>query len=370
MPTVTLPARTVVRLLVTAVAITGVWVCIGVFFAWQHHNSLVARGEPDNLLERMIGTSISMLAWAMFTPLVLGGADVVPLRRPHLVRNTFLTFLFATVVATARAMLDGWFPSYLQDFPLTLAEYRISVLALFHSHLLFALVLIGIGNFLRLEHEEKTRRHTDAILQSQLAEARLRQLSADLQPHFLYNALNGVAALLHRQPAAAEEMLLKLRELLSESVASGATSEVRLADELAFVDRYFDIQKMRFGNKLVTDIQIQDPALRDAAVPSLLLQPLVENSILHGIAKRRDGGKVTVIVDSESDAEGRWLRLQVRDTGPGCDPATIFSRGNVGVPNARARLVSIYGSQQSFTYSRGPDAFIADVRIPLKMVRA
>jgi two-component system LytT family sensor kinase len=365
---VTPPASRILRLVLGAIVITAVWLSIGVFFASQHHTSLIARGEADDLEERIFGTSISMLAWAIFTPFVLAGAEAIPLRRPQLVRNTILVLLFAVVIATARALLDAWLPAFIQNFTLTFVEYRISVLALFHTHLLFALVLIGIGNFTRLEREETARRHAGAILESQLAEARLRQLSADLQPHFLNNALNGVAALLHRDPDTAEDMLRKLRALLTDSLASGAASEVRLSEELAFVDRYFDIQKMRFGNKLVTAIEVRDERLRDAAVPSLLLQPLVENSVLHGIARQRDGGRITVVVDSENDADGDWLRLQVRDTGPGCDPDTIFARGHLGVPNAQARLVSIYGTKQSFTYSRDADAFVAEVHIPLRMV--
>ncbi|HYO76531.1 MAG TPA: histidine kinase, partial [Thermoanaerobaculia bacterium] len=177
-------------------------------------------------------------------------------------------------------------------------------------------------------------------------------------------------ALLHRDPLAAEEMLGKLRELLRASVDSEAAREVPLAQELAFVERYFDIQKMRFGDKLTTAIHLSEPQLKDAAVPPLLLQPLVENSIIHGITRRRDGGTVVVLVESARGADGEWLCLQVRDNGPGCDPESILSRGNIGVPNAVARLASIYGARQSLKYARRGDAFVAEVRIPLKMVPA
>jgi LytS/YehU family sensor histidine kinase len=163
-------------------------------------------------------------------------------------------------------------------------------------------------------------------------------------------------------------MLGKLRGLLRASVASAETREVRLAEELDFLERYFDIQKMRFGEKLSTAIHISDSRLRDAAVPPLLLQPLVENSIIHGIGRRRDGGSVVVVVDAEKNGDEEWLRLQVRDNGPGAELSAIFGRGNVGVPNAKARLESIYGRRQSLTYVRRGDAFIAEVRIPLRTV--
>jgi LytS/YehU family sensor histidine kinase len=163
-------------------------------------------------------------------------------------------------------------------------------------------------------------------------------------------------------------MLGQLKELLRTSVASQDTREVRLAEELEFLTRYFDVQKMRFGAKLSTAIEVSDPQLRDAAIPPLLLQPLVENSIIHGIGRRRDGGSVVVAVDSVRVGDRDWLCLQVRDNGPGAEPAAIFSRGSVGVPNAKARLETLYGRDQSLTYIRRGELFIAEVRIPLKVV--
>ena len=353
------------RLCGTALGICAVWLCAGLFFASQAHTLALARGDTaDSLGDRMHGMAAAMLAWAWVTPVVFFVADRLPLRRPHVVRRTAYMFVFAVVVAALRAMLDGWLQVRFDGLPLPFVEFEASALALIHTYLLFALLLIGIANYLSMQREEKARRDAESRLESELAAARLRQLSADLHPHFLFNALNGVAALLHRDAAAAEEMLRKLRQLLSASVESGAAREVRLAEELALLERYFDIQKMRFGDKLSTAIQLSDARLEDAAVPPLLLQPLVENSIIHGIKKRRDGGSVTVVVD----ADGEWLRMQVRDSGPGCEPETIFARGNVGVPNARARLLSIYGQRQSFAYAHRAGEFVAEVRIPLRLV--
>ncbi|HEY0159822.1 MAG TPA: histidine kinase [Thermoanaerobaculia bacterium] len=363
-----LSLRDLGRLAGTAIVITLIWFCVGGFFGWQHHTIIQARGEQDDLQARVLGMSASVFAWALFTPIVLWISDLLPLRRPLLTRNSLLLVVFAVAVAFLRSLIDGWLPALVDPFPTTFLDYRASVVTLFHTHILFVLVLIVVANFLRLEREEKMRLDADARLEAQLAEARLRQLSADLHPHFLFNALNAVAALLHRDPAGAAEMLGKLRELLRASVASESTREVRLADELAFLERYFDIQKMRFGDKLSTVIHVSEPHLKDAAVPPLLLQPLVENSIVHGITRMRGGGSVVVLVESEPGPDGDWLRVQVRDNGPGCEPESIFARGNVGVPNAMARLASIYGERQSLRYSRSGDAFVAEVRIPLRMV--
>ena len=361
-----LSARELLRLVRLALIITAVWLCLGLFFGWHHHT--INRGRTtEPLAERLAGMSAAMLLWAIATPLVFAVADRLPLRRPHLFRNMLLIAAFAAAVALARAAVDVSLSSISFGERMNLSGYRASVAILFHTHLLFAVLLVGVANFMRLEREEQERRAAAARLEAQLAEARLRQLGADLHPHFLFNTLNAVAALLHSDPAAAEETLQKLRELLRASIAVEAVTEVRLADELAFIERYFDIQKMRLGEKLTTAIHVSDARLRDAAVPPLLLQPFVENSIVHGIGTRRGGGSVAVLIDTTPALEGEWLRVQVRDDGPGCEPKSILARGSVGVPNAVARLQSIYGKRQRLRYTGGAGGFIAEILIPLKV---
>jgi signal transduction histidine kinase len=369
MPPMRLSFRDVRRLAGTALTITGAWLCAGMFFTWQHRTLNPALNTPEDLELRIVGMTAPMFVWALFTPFVVWVSDLLPLRKPALLRNVLLITLFGCAVAIARAIIDASIPSMLEEFPMTF-DYWTSVLALFHTHLLFAFIVIGVANFMRLEREEKERGNARARLESQLAEARLRQLSADMHPHFLFNTLNAVAALLHRDAAAAGQMLGKLRELLQASVANEAAREVPLHEELAFLERYFDIQKMRFGDKLASAIHVSEPHLQHAAIPPLLLQPLVENSIVHGVGRRRDGGTVVVLVDVEKSGDEEWLRLQVRDNGPGAEPSAIYARGSIGVPNAKARLESIYGAQQSLTYTRSGEAFVAEVRIPLRMTAA
>ncbi len=357
-----------VRLTRTALVITACWLLAGFLFGSQHHRMLVAAGQEESFRERMIGMSASMMVWALFTPFILYVSELLPLRKPRRLRNAILLIGFAMLVAAIRASFDGWLPLLLEGLPMSIADYRASVLALLHTHVMMAVIVVGIGNFLRLERDDAARQRAQARLEAELSEARLRQLRADLHPHFLFNTLNAVAALLHDDPVAAEQMLERLRELLRASVASEESREVPLAQELEFIARYFDIQKMRFGEKLKTAIRIAEPRLKNAAVPPLLLQPLVENSILHGVARRRDGGAVAVDVDAIRDGRGDWLRLQVSDNGPGCTSDAIFAGSSVGVPNAVARLESIYGSEQSLRYERRGEAFVAEVRIPLKVV--
>lgn len=297
-----------------------------------------------------------MLVWALLTPLLLYLGSVLPIRKPHRIRNALLVSGAAAGIAFLTAKVGVSF-----------LGARGTVTALFHVDLLLALVIVGVANFLRLEQEDQTRRHTIAMIEAAASEAVLRQLRADLNPHFLFNTLNGVATLLHRDPESAARMIDKIGEFLSRALATEHAREVRLEDELELVSSYFDLQRMRFGPNLSTSIEVSDPALRDAAIPPMLLQPLVENAIIHGVARRRQGGSVAVLVSREREAAGAWLRIEIRDDGPGFDPDAGGPKPRVGIANVTTRLESMYGSSHALTYVRAGGSFVARVRIPLKV---
>jgi len=157
--------------------------------------------------------------------------------------------------------------------------------------------------------------------------------------------------------------LAKLIDLLRTSMEAGGSAEVPLAEELDFVGRYLDLQKVRFGDRLRSHIDVADPDLLGARVPPLLLQPLVENSIVHGI--RKCSGDFEIAVRAFRD--DRALRLEVRDSGPGCTSAAPFSSGSIGVPNTRARLEHLYHDANALSFRRDGAEFVAGIRIPLRL---
>jgi two-component system, LytTR family, sensor kinase len=354
------PEVSLVRAVRHAAVIIGAWALAAAFFAWQANDIAVRRGDPDEYVARLIETASPMLVWALLTPLLLYVGHRFPIRKPHRVRNAMLLCAAAAGVALLRASADVM-------LMVTYFGVLASLAALFHAHLTFAVVVLGIANFIRLEEENKIRRHTIARSEVAAAEALLRQLRADLSPHFLFNTLNAVAVLLHDDPKTAERMLDKVCDFLRNAVATEHAREVRLADELELVSSYFDLQMMRFGRKLTAIIEVSDPALRDAAIPPLLLQPLIENAIVHGIAHRRDGGCVAVLVDRRRDSTGTWLRIDVRDNGPGFDPKAGGGRPRVGLANVATRLESMYGASHALRYLRIGEAFVARLLIPLTM---
>jgi two-component system, LytTR family, sensor kinase len=192
--------------------------------------------------------------------------------------------------------------------------------------------------FLRLY---RTQQATAAKLEASLADARLDALRAQLQPHFLFNTLNAISVLADEDPSKAKHMLLRLADLLRLTLAEGGKQEVRLSEELELLEHYLDIQRVRFEDRLTLRFDVT-PAARDAFVPVLLLQPLVENAIRHGVDPSITGGTIAVIACRQGDA----LRVEVRDNGRGLPPAAGERRDGVGLANTRARLATLYGERQ------------------------
>lgn len=203
--------------------------------------------------------------------------------------------------------------------------------------------LAGVAHAFAFHRRYRDRDRRALALESHLAQARLRGLQAQLQPHFLFNTLNGIATLVRRDARAAEEMLTALGELLRLSLHCADRSELPLREELELVGRYLEIQRMRFGGRLQVE-QTIDPATLDAHVPAMLLQPLVENAIRHGLEPSAASGRLIL----SSQAESGGLRLEVRDNGLGLNPGPAPTRGGgVGLANLRARLAALYGPAAS-----------------------
>jgi signal transduction histidine kinase len=225
-------------------------------------------------------------------------------------------------------------------------------------------VAAGHARAYSLRYRGRERQATE--LQSQLAEAHLEALRRQLDPHFLFNTLNAVSSLVERDPRGVRRMIARLSELLRYSLDAENSPEIPLRKELELLGRYLDIMQIRFQGRLDVRQQIADEAL-DALVPTLVLQPLVENAIKHGVEKLDEGGRIAI----EAAPEGDMLVLRVRDNGPDAGsfrlPAEANGRG-VGLQNTLARLERLYGRNQRFALvpsEEGP-GMTAEVRLPLR----
>jgi LytS/YehU family sensor histidine kinase len=224
----------------------------------------------------------------------------------------------------------------------------------------FPIVLIAhVASYYQRFREREVR---TSQLQAQLAKARTQALKSQLQPHFLFNTLNSISALMLTDVEAADRMITRLGDLLRISLETAETQMTTLSRELEFVNCYVEIEKVRFEERLKVSIDV-DPETLDAVVPHLLLQPLVDNAIKHGISRLVAGGEIRISATTDKTD----LHLEVRDNGPGILEQSRRQSSGVGLRITRERLETIYGQHQSLELLTSPEGgAVARVSIPLQ----
>jgi sensor histidine kinase YesM len=261
----------------------------------------------------------------------------------HLLAGIALTFLSAIIVVALDPLVT-W----------TTTEPHVPMRAHMLSRALLDLqrywYVVLITQAIDYYGKYRERELVSSQLEAQLANAQLDVLKSQLEPHFLFNALNSIAALARNDGPAAENMTLQLADLLRASLDAAGVHEVTLRQELQFLQKYIDIQQTRFQDRLRVETNV-DPVVLSALVPNLILQPLVENAIRHGIAPRRDPGVIRLSVWRDPDD----LWIEVRDNGVGLPRG----RGNlpvegVGLRNTRARLTQLYNDDHMLVLDDAP----------------
>jgi len=290
--------------------------------------------------------------WAALTPLIFRLSSRFSLRRAPLL------IVVGILIAVGVFLLLG-FARQVVFAPLHHRPYRgLSELARmrFVPQLLFYFAILAAG-FAReyfLRDQERAAHATQ--LQAQLAEARLDALRMQINPHFLFNTLNAVSALVDRDPSGVRKMIARLSELLRTTTDSRAADEVPLRQELQLLDRYIEIMEIRFQGRLRVERDV-DAAALEALVPNLVLQPIVENALEHGASRAVGEGVVKIAARRDGDR----LVVAVRDNGPGVG----MRRDGVGLANTRARLAQLYGEAAGVTLTNAPDGgALAEIVLP------
>jgi signal transduction histidine kinase len=225
------------------------------------------------------------------------------------------------------------------------------------------LFLIGLAYALAYRRESEARALNTSQLETRLVEAQLQALQRQLHPHFLFNTLNTVSGLIRTDPDAADTMIDRLGDLLRMTLHKSGIQEVSLKEELDVLGKYVEIERTRFGNRLTVEMRVQ-PETLDVQVPSLVLQPLVENAIRHGIAPNAGPGWIAVYAQRDNDD----LVLQVLDNGDGLPPDRLMAMNRgVGLDNTRARLEHLYRDRFEFTFSNLERGFCVTIRIPFEV---
>jgi LytS/YehU family sensor histidine kinase len=220
--------------------------------------------------------------------------------------------------------------------------------------------IAGLSYALGYNREAQQRQLREAHLEARLVEARLRTLEAELHPHFLFNTLHAISTLVHSNPDAADRMISRLSDLLRLTFDRTGAPGISLQEELEFLQKYLEIEQTRFQDRLSVRFEI-DPDTLDAEVPRLILQPLVENAIKHGVSPRAGQGLVQIA----SQRRGDILWLEVRDNGVGLTAgARARLDSGVGLSNTRDRLECLYGDAHRLEFSDGTTGLAVRVEIP------
>jgi two-component system, LytTR family, sensor kinase len=297
--------------------------------------------------------------WATLTPLIFFLAERFPFTRINWGFATLIHTVFYLALTTVHEAVAQWI-GLSMTVPATFhgSLLRLRIIASLYNDLWMYWPIVVIWSLYEYYQRYLERDTRAALLKEKLARAELQALRNQLHPHFLFNTLNSVVSLMHENVQAADDMLGDLSYLLRASLSENEAHEITLRQEVALLECYLRIQKRRFEDRLSASLDIPDD-LGDAAVPPLLLQPLVENAILHGIAPSTRGGTVRIRASREKNR----LRLEVTDDGAGLKPG--HTEG-IGLSNTRARLRQLYGDEQSFELSNLPAGGVA-VRLALPL---
>jgi signal transduction histidine kinase len=319
---------------------------------------------------------LAWTTWLLSVPAVWWFAGRVRITRQRLVSATAvhlaISVLMALVICLAIAaekhlVFAAVGITRFGGLPLTYGLLvKESLLVTFEWKVLLYWGVVGVHHAMLYAGEARQRELREARIRQHLVEAQLDALQRQLQPHFLFNTLHAIGSIVHRDADAAESMLMRLGDLLRAVSRSQARHEVTLARELELLQEYVDLQQLRFGPTLRVVIDVAGDA-GDGLVPVLVLQPLVENAIKHGMANRAGGGLVRV----SARRDGGRLHLAVADDGSSTAPQTAPLHEGVGLGNTRARLEHLYPGQHRITVSAPPDGgFVVTLSLPWQVLRS
>jgi signal transduction histidine kinase len=347
-------------------------VCAAVVSYWFTHATGLSlwtlQPDPSADLPYIVSMNLALWgSWALLAPLVFALSrrfrfDRHGWRRAalvHLPMSCLITAGHIVFVGSARYLLQtlwglevAWAPLVREAFFRTL-DFELPVYW----------ALVGCQHALDYYRERRQRDVDAAQLQTRLVEAQLLALQHQLHPHFLFNTLHAISALVHRSPDKADAMIERLSDLLRVTLDQVGVQEVTLAEELEYLRAYLDLQQVHFGERLEIVYRIDAYAL-GALVPNLILQPLVENAVRHGLEPQAAQGRLEI----EAVVDGDRLRLRIADNGRGL-PAGPGAAHGVGLANSRARLVHLYGSAASLQLLPNPGGGVeVMVHVPYRVV--
>lgn len=344
-----------------AALIFGVWTLIGLVFTAQWYFAAYRSEQPVEWTRALYVQMSWGYLWGLATPLVLWLVRRFPIDKQNWLRNS-LTHLLTSTLLIFIVGIVGHIILYLNYGRASGRTYMFQN-SLRHAvnnytegmgvYLLITFLAYAYSYYQRYRQGELRA----SQLETQLSQAQLQALKMQLHPHFLFNTLHSISALLHKDTESARKMITRLGDFLRLTLENSGTQEVTLQQEMEFLRCYLEIERVRFQDRLTTRVFV-DPDALDTRVPNLILQPIVENAIRHGIAPRSTPGEIEI----RAKQEDGFLRIRIRDNGPGLPMNrtvdSLFKKG-LGLTNTQARLDRLYGAEHRFVIANDPAGGLA-----------
>jgi two-component system LytT family response regulator len=333
--------------------------------AWQF---TLAIGKPVVQWRSLVVLHVSYwYVWAVFTPAVVWLSQHFRLERQGLVRAALVHMpsvaLFSLAHIAAMAGVQWWLAATEGRSFSWWIECKRSALDNFDWEMMTYWAIAGLSHAVLYYRESRDRELRTSQLETKLISAQMAALQRQLQPHFLFNTLHAISALMHRDVEAADRTLMRLSDLLRMALESVGHQEIALKAELEFLAKYLEIEQTRFADRLVVRFDIEPDTL-DTRVPTLLLQPLVENAIKHGVSKKAGPGHIDISARREHDK----LRIEVRDDGVGLSETALTAlQKGIGVSTTRARLQHQFGADYRFEFHRQAQGLAVVVALPWRL---
>jgi two-component system, LytTR family, sensor kinase len=347
--------------------IWGIWTFIGIVFTLQGYFTSYRSERPVAMVDSLYLQMTWSYLWALATPLVLWAAARLPIERNNWIRSSLLHVpisIVLSVILTALGFFVSWaYWGWTMGRPFSFERMGRFVVANFTEGIGIYLLIALTGYALSYYRRYREGQVRTFQLEAQLSKAQLQALKMQLHPHFLFNTLHSISALLNKDTESARKMITRLGDFLRLTLENSGSQEVTLQQEMEFLSCYLEIERVRFQDRLVTRMDVAQQTL-DAKVPNLILQPIVENAIRHGIAPRSTPG----LIEIEAKNRNGTLRIQIRDNGPGLSghrtSENVFKKG-LGLANTEARLERLYGAAHLFDLRDRPDGgLIVTLELP------
>jgi two-component system LytT family sensor kinase len=344
--------------------IWGVWTIVALFFSTQVYLMSYAENQPIRYGRGFVVQASACYIWAFATPLILWLSRRFRIERHNWLRQISRHFVFSLALTGILLALHylvfmtllGRTSSISPWRLINYVYYNLDRWVLVYGFILLMSHAFNYYNSFRKGELKASQLHT------QLVQSQLEALKMQVHPHFLFNTLHSISALLSKDTEAARKMITRLGDFLRLTLENSGSMEVTLQQEIEFLNGYLEIERIRFQDRLTTSIHV-DPEVLDVRVPNLILQPLVENAMRHAIGNSTSGR-----VEINAAPRNGVLRIEVKDNGPGISPdrnlETRPGKG-LGLANTRARLVGLYGKAAKFELSNDPaGGLIVALEIP------